>query len=105
LYKERWTIETWWRWIKQMFKIKRPLGESQNALQLQIVSVFVTDLPLKAFKQSSGFTSGLYDFVVRCKEACLAPISLIPEGSALPKALEAILKLLGGNRGYLQLVA
>ncbi len=81
LYKERWSIETWWRWIKQMFKIKRPLGESENALQLQIVSAFVTDLLLKAFKHSSGFTTGLYDFVARCKDASLTPISEIPENS------------------------
>jgi FOG: Transposase and inactivated derivatives len=54
LYKERWTIEHWWKWVKQMFKIKRPLGETENALPVQIVSAFVTDLLLRAFKHSSG---------------------------------------------------
>ena len=53
LYKERWTIENWWKWVKQMFKIKRPLGESENALPVQIVSAFVTDLLLRAFKHST----------------------------------------------------
>lgn len=102
LYKERWTIETWWRWIKQMFKIKRPLGESKQALQLQILSAFVTDLLLKAFKHSSGFTTGLYDFVSRCKAASLTPISEMPADSTLRQALEAILKLLDSNIGYPQ---
>src|SRR2546421_3888835 len=60
LYKERWTIENGWKWVKQMFKIKRPLGNSENALPVQIVSAFVTDLLLRAFKHSSGFTSSLY---------------------------------------------
>ena len=50
LYKERWTIENWWKWVKQMFKIKRPIGESENTLPVQIVSVFVTDVLLRAFK-------------------------------------------------------
>jgi Transposase DDE domain len=50
LYKERWSIESWWRWIKQMYKIKRPLGESEQALAVQIVSAFVTDLLLRAWK-------------------------------------------------------
>src|ERR671914_1973418 len=59
LYKERWTLENGWKWVKQMFKIKRPLGESENALPVQIVSAFVTDLLLRAFKHSSGFTSSL----------------------------------------------
>jgi hypothetical protein len=35
LYKERWTIENGWKWVKQMFKIKRPLGNSENALPVQ----------------------------------------------------------------------
>jgi IS4 transposase len=50
LYKERWTIENGWKWVKQMFKIKRPLGNSENALPVQIVSAFVTELLLRAFK-------------------------------------------------------
>jgi hypothetical protein len=104
LYKNRWAIETWWKWLKQMFKIKRPLGESENALQLQIVSAFVTDLLLKAFEHSSGFTSGLYDFVSRSKEASLTPISEMPKDNALRKALEAILKLFDDNYFCPQLV-
>src|SRR5262249_59540907 len=44
LYKERWKIETWWKWIKAMLKIKRPLGESATALPLQLIAAFVTDL-------------------------------------------------------------
>ena len=32
-----------------MFKLKRPIGESENALPVQIVSAFVTDVLLRAF--------------------------------------------------------
>ena len=74
LYKERWTIENGWKWVKQMFKIKRPLGNSGNALPVQIVSAFVTDLLLRAFKHSSGFTSSLYEFVSNCQEFSLVPL-------------------------------
>jgi hypothetical protein len=31
-----------------MFKVKRPIGESENALPVQIGSAFVTDLLLRA---------------------------------------------------------
>jgi hypothetical protein len=85
-----------------MFKIKRPLGENEQALQLQILSAFVTDLLLKAFKHSSGFTTRLYDFVSRCKAASLTPSSEMPADSTLRQALEAILKLLDSNIGYPQ---
>jgi hypothetical protein len=94
LYKERWTIENWWKWVKQMFQIKRPLGESENALPVQIVSAFVTDLLLRAFKHSSGFTSSLYEFVSSCQELSLVPLKGLAN-SALRRALETILKLFG----------
>jgi hypothetical protein len=107
LYKERWTIENWWKWVKQMFKIKRPLGESENALPVQIVSAFVTDLLLRAFKHSSGFTSSLYEFVSNCQEFSLVPLKELTNG-ALRRALETILKLFDDTRGIkrpLQLAA
>jgi Transposase DDE domain len=107
LYKERWTIENWWKWVKQMFKIKRPLGESENALPLQIVSAFVTDLLLRAFKHSSGFTSSLYEFVSNCQELSLVPLKELTN-SALRRALETIFKLFDDTRGVkrpLQLAA
>ena len=66
--RQSFTRQKWWKWIKQMFKIKRPLGNSENALPVQIVSAFVTDLLLRAFKHSSGFTSSLYEFVSTCQE-------------------------------------
>src|ERR671918_598342 len=92
LYKERWTIENWWKGVKQMFKIKRPLGESENALPVQIVSAFVTDVLLRAFKHSSGFTSNLYEFVSNCQELSLVPLKELTKG-ALRQALETIFRL------------
>lgn len=105
LYKERWKIEQWWKWIKYVFKIKEPLGRSENALPVQIVGAFVTDLLLRAFNQSSGFTSSHYEFVVRCQEMSLTPLDQISENSGLRKALEAILKLLSSKERHLQLAA
>jgi hypothetical protein len=107
LYKERWTIENWWKWVKQMFKIKRPLGNSENALPVQIVSAFVTDLLLRAFKHSSGFTSSLYEFVSSCQELSLVPLKELAN-NALRRALETILKLFDDTSGVkspLQLAA
>jgi hypothetical protein len=90
LYKERWSIENWWKWVKQMFKIKRPIGESENALPVQIVSAFVTDVLLRAFNHSRGFTSSLYEFVSNCQELSLVPLKELTNG-ALRRALETIL--------------
>jgi DDE family transposase len=107
LYKERWTIENWWKWVKQMFKIKRPIGERENALPVQIVSAFVTDVLLRAFKHSSGFTSSLYEFVSTCQELSLVPLKELTHG-ALRRALETIFRLFDDTNGVkstLQLAA
>jgi hypothetical protein len=92
LDKERWTIENGWKWVKPMFKLKRPLGESENALPVQLVSAFVTDSLLRAFKHSRGFTSRLYEFVSTCQELSLVPLKELTKGALRP-ALETIFRL------------
>jgi len=71
-------------------KIKRPLGNSENALPVQIVSAFVTDVLLRAFKHSSGFTRSLYEFVSHCQEVSLVPLKELAN-NALRRALELFL--------------
>jgi len=104
MYKERWTIENWWRWLKRLYKVKEPLGRSEQALALQLVGAFVTDLLLRAFKQSGGFTGNTYEFVVRCQEASLTPLAELTLGGALRQALEAISELLSGKGTSTELV-
>ena len=91
LYKERWTIENWWRWLKRLYKVKEPLGRSEHALPLQIVAAFVTDLLLRVFKQSSGFKGSLYEFVTTCRDLALVPLSQL---GSLSVALLAVAQLL-----------
>jgi hypothetical protein len=81
-----------------MFKIKRPLGESGNALPVQIVSAFVTDLLLRAFKHSSGFTSSLYTFVSNCQELSLVTLKELTKGP-LRQALETIFRVFDDTKG------
>jgi len=75
LYKERRTIENWGRWLKRLYKVKEPLGRSENTLPLQIVAAFVTDLLLRVFKQGGGFKGSLYEFVTTCRDLALVPLS------------------------------
>jgi Transposase DDE domain len=89
LYKERWKIENWWKWIKGMLKIKRPLGESATALPLQLIAAFVTDLLWRVFKAFGHFPASLYEFVTRYQELSLVRLADIAAG-ALRQALERI---------------
>jgi hypothetical protein len=89
LYKERWKIENWWKWLKAMLKIKRPLGESATALPLQLLAAFVTDLLWRVFKAFGHFPASLYEFVVRCQELSLVRLTDITDG-VLRRALERV---------------
>src|SRR5512144_401238 len=47
LYKRRWTIELFFRWIKQTLKITRFLGGSENAVRIQIAVALIAFLLLR----------------------------------------------------------
>jgi hypothetical protein len=47
LYKARWQIELFFRWIKQHLKIKRFLGTSENAVRTQIAVALIAYLLLR----------------------------------------------------------
>ncbi len=91
LYKGRGKIENWWRWIKALLKIKKPLGESQDALQIQLVAAFVADLLWRVFKTWGRFPASLYEFVTRCQELSLVRLDDVAPG-AFRRALENILR-------------
>jgi len=46
LYKERWQIELFFKWIKQNLKIKRFIGTSENAVKIQIIIAMIAYLLL-----------------------------------------------------------
>jgi len=47
LYKRRWTIELFFRWVKQTLKISHFLGTSENAVRIQIVVALIAFLLLR----------------------------------------------------------
>jgi IS4 transposase len=47
LYKRRWAIELFFRWVKQTLKIRRFLGTSENAVAIQIAVALIAFLLLR----------------------------------------------------------
>lgn len=47
LYKRRWAIEMFFRWVKQTLKISRFLGTSENAVRIQIAVALIAFLLLR----------------------------------------------------------
>ena len=41
LYKARWEIELFFKWIKKNLKLKKFLGKSENAVKIQIATAII----------------------------------------------------------------
>lgn len=63
IYKERWQIETFFRWIKQNLKIKAFIGNSRNAVMTQIYVALIAYLLLCMFKYLSKVPASLQNLL------------------------------------------
>ncbi len=52
LYKRRWAIELFFRWVKQTLKITRFLGTTENAVRIQIAVALIAFLLLRLAQKS-----------------------------------------------------
>lgn len=61
LYKQRWQIELFFKWIKQNLRIKSFLGRSENAVRIQIYAAIIAFLLLRLLQhaQPKGSTQTL----------------------------------------------
>ena len=65
LYKQRWQIELFFKWMKQHLKLKRFYAFSENAVCLQIYSAVITYLLLHFFHKRTGLRESLFDLTRR----------------------------------------
>lgn len=52
LYKQRWEIELFFKWMKQNLKIKQFLGRSENAVKIQIYSAIIAYLLVAEYRKN-----------------------------------------------------
>ena len=60
LYKNRWQVELFFKWIKQHLRIKRFLGTSENAVKMQIWCAVSTYLLIAIIKKELHLDASLY---------------------------------------------
>ncbi len=63
IYKDRWQIEIFFRWIKQNLKIKAFIGNSRNAVMTQIYVALIAYLLLFLFKYLSKVSVSLQNLL------------------------------------------
>jgi IS4 transposase len=60
LYKSRWQVELFFKWIKQHLRIKKFLGNSENALKTQIWCAVFTYVLIAIVKKEIQLNASLY---------------------------------------------
>lgn len=77
LYKERWQIELFFKWIKQNLVIKSFLGTSKNAVLAQIWVAMIFLLLAAYIKHQTGTELSLLELTRVITSALMSPLTLI----------------------------
>jgi Transposase DDE domain/Domain of unknown function (DUF4372) len=77
IYKDRWQIELFFKWIKQNLKIKTFLGTSKNAVMTQIWIAMIYYLLVAYIKFQTKFKNSLLDLTRMIKETIMFRRNLI----------------------------
>lgn len=63
LYKNRWSIELFFKWIKQHLRIKTFWGYSENAVRIQVYSAVITYLTIAIMKEKMKLKQTNYEIL------------------------------------------
>jgi IS4 transposase len=88
LYKRRWGIELFFRWIKQTLKITRFLGTSDNAVRIQVAVALIAFLLLRMAQKLQTAIRSPLAFARLVKLNVMHPRRLDQLDQPPPKALE-----------------
>ena len=99
LYRRRWQIELFFRWIKQHLRIKAFYGTSPNAVKTQIWIAICTYVLVAIVRKRLGLSSSLYTILQILSVMLFEKTPILRTLSSVPPAdLQAEL----GNQLYLQ---
>ena len=92
LYKSRWQIELFFKWIKQNLKIKKFLGKSENAVKTQICIAIIAFVLIRLMQKLQDFCKEvpLKTLITIAKNGLFTKLSLKPHS---PKHSNAFVQL------------
>ena len=90
VYKERWQVELFFKWIKQNLKVKTFLGTSKNAVMNQIWVAMIYYLLLSYIKFQTKMPRSLLELSWMIRETILVRRSLIDILSLTPSSISKL---------------
>lgn len=70
LYKRRWQIELFFKWVKQHLQIGRFLGANENAVRIQLLTALIAYMLVLILKEATRFKGSLWMLLAELR-ACL----------------------------------
>ena len=61
LYKNRWQMELFFKWLKQHLKIKKFWGTSENAVKIQVYSAIIAHCPATIMQHDMKLDRSTYE--------------------------------------------
>jgi hypothetical protein len=77
IYKERWEVELFFKWLKQHLKVKSFWGTSMNAVYSQIWVALLLTILIWINKTLNGLSASLYELLILARAALLSKNSLV----------------------------
>jgi hypothetical protein len=84
IYKRRWQVELFFKWIKQNLRIKAFWGTSKNAVFTQIWAALIISVLLWISKTLNGITASAHQLLQMMKTTLLAKSSILELCAAKP---------------------
>jgi IS4 transposase len=68
IYKDRWQIELFFKWVKQHLQIRRFLGVNNNAVRIQVLTALIAYMLVLLLKQAIGSKDSMWMLLVRLRQ-------------------------------------
>lgn len=81
LYRERWGIELFFKWIKQHLNIRQFYGQSENAVKIQVLTALITYLLLALQQQLSGAKTTLWEQLAELRAALFQRVGVVQDNA------------------------
>ena len=87
LYKERWQIELFFKWIKQNLRVKSFFGRSENAVRIQIYTALIAFCLLQIFRNTyaKSYKTAVRTLAARLRIALFDPFDTTRRQPPKPK--------------------
>lgn len=76
IYKQRWQVELFFKWIKQHLRLRAFLGRSQNAVRLQVWAAICSYLLVAIAKKELGLPQSLHQILQVISVSVFEPVPL-----------------------------